>query len=1236
MKRFTLSLLLITILVVFSSSLVFALTPPSGGVSYYNFSSVSDLWGSYDGTNNGATSSTSYPSFNTSGNSAPSSYSFDSSNDYVDFGDINELDGVSAFSISFWGNIDTLEDYTGIFEKYVDNNNRIGLGMSGAGLGDNNDFLLNLANGNNYYGYSTSDILSTNNWFHAVMVFNGSGSSNADRLKLYVNGSSVSLTFVGTIPSSTDSNTAVLNFGRGNGANYADGLFDSIKVFNKSLSSTEVSNIYNYGSITAPIPSPTNESTEHTAIVKQVGITQINTGIYATVLSSTESVPVNTTGYLSYTYNIDSNLDNSMFCRLQVNGTTIETKTRSNIKNHIGSVQITSENLTFIENINYTVDWQCLVSGGGKYNLFNGVGVTHLMYDENNNSIPYVFESITGSTSSSTLTKIGELNITTGNQTPTTNVTHNIVLEGDAEYFNYAGSREELYLELRSSHFNCSGMPRSVDAGNVGNTAYDCILHNVTNSTTYTIEVYANGSNANYDLNLHAKDLFLHTDEILGGIGLLDSYSFQGETFTKIANLTGGNSNHPTSNIVSRLSFSIKANESTTAKFYTRLSNGNNYTSKNFTRYVDTNTGVIIGQDIFEDIPSNTYQAEIWASCPNANCTILGGSSPGYLTDITSVIVNAFDVRAFNSWDNSSIANFNVTNGGTVTSVNGTATVTIQEDVENLTISASDYFSTNILNHNTSNDLNISLNQSFINFSAHEVFSNASISGVTFEVSDGVVTRNFTGVANLKEGSYTVTPYKVSYLGLPVSFNVSALDNKTIYVEGLYTSNVTIIPRTIISNASLSGLNITIYAVNGASRSWVNVSNTSLPLVNGSSYTLVIDGEDIALYNESFSPSATGNTVEYVYVYSYNSLWIYAKDQSTLNNISSFNVTVQNEDHQYTASNTSGKVMIDNIMSGSYTVLVASSGYVTNEYTITMDENSHQELISYLANTTNEVNFIVKGSDDNKLLEGVLISQKKFVGGVLTTIASALTDVVGEVSFAYEDDVIYTFTASKTGYNIKTFTLAPSSPEYILLLDKSISINPSVYVDDVVVTIYDSNIKNVASAEIRVGFNSGGSLTDYFVNMSFNGSSDYVSGSSATGSVLTSTLNLSGATIGDTVVVSYGYKSSVNADYVYFSKVYIIDSWSYVDVSFENSRDFFDSYGALEKAILGTILIFLFAGILGSGASLMRADLIISGSLGGLLGAGLSLWFGFFTTEIFIAVSFVLGMIIISSLRGKA
>ncbi len=180
--------------------------------------------------------------------------------DQVVIGDVDETDGVGELSVAFWLNVTTLVNFDGIFEKYVDNDNRYGISLGGPGLGDNDDVLLHIADGANSFGYSTSNVLVVGQWVHIVLVFNGSGSSDADKLKLYVNGTDTALTFSGTIPSQTDTNAANLGYCFGNGGQKTAMGIDEFSVWNVSLTADQVSelNLSQYP-FSAPLPPITGD-----------------------------------------------------------------------------------------------------------------------------------------------------------------------------------------------------------------------------------------------------------------------------------------------------------------------------------------------------------------------------------------------------------------------------------------------------------------------------------------------------------------------------------------------------------------------------------------------------------------------------------------------------------------------------------------------------------------------------------------------------------------------------------------------------------------------------------------------------------------------------------------------------------------------------------------------------------------------------------------------------------------
>ena len=89
--------------------------------------------------------------------------------------------------------------------------------------------------------------ISDNTWFNITVTFNGNGSSNADKLKVYINSSQQSLNFNGTIESVMNTNSQDVAFGiyvSGLSADF-NGNMGPIQMYNNTLSANEVLHNYN-------------------------------------------------------------------------------------------------------------------------------------------------------------------------------------------------------------------------------------------------------------------------------------------------------------------------------------------------------------------------------------------------------------------------------------------------------------------------------------------------------------------------------------------------------------------------------------------------------------------------------------------------------------------------------------------------------------------------------------------------------------------------------------------------------------------------------------------------------------------------------------------------------------------------------------------------------------------------------------------------------------------------------
>jgi len=154
----------------------------------------------------------------------------DLSSGNITAGDLNELDGVSTFTLETWVKFNSIESWRNIFLKATVGTQRIGLQT-----GTNNNLYFLLGNGSNSYGYTASNVITTGVWYHITAVFDGTATGNSGRLKLYINGVQQSLSFGGTIPATTPTTSASLSF-----ANNVNGAVDEIRIWNSALSSTTI------------------------------------------------------------------------------------------------------------------------------------------------------------------------------------------------------------------------------------------------------------------------------------------------------------------------------------------------------------------------------------------------------------------------------------------------------------------------------------------------------------------------------------------------------------------------------------------------------------------------------------------------------------------------------------------------------------------------------------------------------------------------------------------------------------------------------------------------------------------------------------------------------------------------------------------------------------------------------------------------------------------------------------
>lgn len=167
------------------------------------------------------------------------------SSEYFSHPDDDLLDFTTGFSISMWLNPDVWTDYNCLAAKGPWGASSFHIYTVGAG-----NYLRVLWNYSNIVVWS--DTPSNTGWTgsakHLVITYDGDGSTNADKVKIYINGVNQTLTFNGTMPSSLINRTGELRIGSSDGgiSNY-DGLMADVGMWSRALTDDEVSTLYNSG-----------------------------------------------------------------------------------------------------------------------------------------------------------------------------------------------------------------------------------------------------------------------------------------------------------------------------------------------------------------------------------------------------------------------------------------------------------------------------------------------------------------------------------------------------------------------------------------------------------------------------------------------------------------------------------------------------------------------------------------------------------------------------------------------------------------------------------------------------------------------------------------------------------------------------------------------------------------------------------------------------------------------------
>ena len=169
------------------------------------------------------------------------SMEFDGVDDYMDCGNISALNGVTTATWSGWFN------RAGAGSFYI---------MSTYGAGQIQFFVLQSATAMTVYmanSVGTQQTMNTisysfsvDTWYNLAFVYNEAEGSNADKMKVYVNGVLQTNTVAGAALTTLNSSTANFEIGKLGSytTNEFNGKIDEVAIWNTTLSASDVSDIF--------------------------------------------------------------------------------------------------------------------------------------------------------------------------------------------------------------------------------------------------------------------------------------------------------------------------------------------------------------------------------------------------------------------------------------------------------------------------------------------------------------------------------------------------------------------------------------------------------------------------------------------------------------------------------------------------------------------------------------------------------------------------------------------------------------------------------------------------------------------------------------------------------------------------------------------------------------------------------------------------------------------------------
>jgi len=962
--------------------------------TYYKYDGdATDSVGSNDGTVVGATQ--------TSSGFINQAYDFDGTDDYIQSANAFSP---SAYTVSFWFKADSTTNPM----QLIDN----------TGTDANDGFKIYLYNSALYYRHydgtgtnkdTDTSFSDTSSWHFVTTTWSGTS------MELFLDGTSVDTQTavgmdatnrmrIGTRPLAVPSQ-------------FFDGKIDEIGLWERVLTGTEITELYNAGAgLQYPFggaPPPTTLKVEETFMDKQPNDVIINNNdIYSEIITAQISVDQLRTSFVDVSVNMYSTSDANVVCQVLMNNNQVMNASRTSLSGTYGNLNLLSE-LNNLTTGQYNMSLECKKTSGGKLTILSTNGMAHLF----NSSVKRLSQAVSVPSITKADEPIGAFNFTA-------NYTGYYVTDWKVGITNNNGAYQDIETQIHVNDSDvCGYYKRGIADGNTGSLSGACAFPVVVNST-YEISSYYTGTNTALDLTTNARVLsHANHTKISGSLTT---------TPTKIAELTLEDITG-TNNVLVKAGVSLY-DSGNTANFYFNV---DGVDSDIFPKSALSESQVISLHYLFNDTSDSIVQ--LWGYTNTGTATINGGDFLTYKGINKERNITKYIITAQNDWNQTSINSFSVFYKGLeFVTTTGTVSLFTTQDLVDVTIDPleSKFFNKTYTNYNITNNLlanvtpytQVKVND-YYNLSTYINTFSIEYNGDYYNTTTGVAFIPSVGLSQI----LTVQKGLVSFANA-YNFNTN------------YSTTIPVRSFTKIYAKSYEGQFIDTFDVsydNG-----VTISNVSavagigyIPLYDDT-YTVKVYNAQNSSYQFAFSTAellANPYLEDHTFtLYTYNSINLTFMDEytNTLITTQMYMDFIGDQLYNVSARNTTtGKYYIDLLSPDTYEIKYYDNDLFSDRsYFMTVEDQGHYDLIMYSMNIS-KTELITFTVDDGAVEKGgvVIKARKLFIDeGVYKTVAMCKTSYNGVCAMNLVPDIAYSFTmiSGNDIINIDPFTLYNS--EYIM------------------------------------------------------------------------------------------------------------------------------------------------------------------------------------------------------------